>query len=174
MSSLYHLMVSGWHPQVSQGHGDGATGAQTGGAHQLYESSKEPSLESPLIPPKGGRVEKSELEVQLEASIAHVQMKKRFEREWPADFALDEGMRHYARDHKIDPEREFEAWRDDCAAHARRYVDWAAAWRTRIRNAVAWARPQQRSLWGPQQRRQPPQPPRILTIEEVRRRDAAR
>jgi hypothetical protein len=39
----------------------------------------------------------------------------------------------------IEPDREFEAWRDDCLAHDRRYVDWAGAWRNRIRNAAKFA-----------------------------------
>ena len=44
-------------------------------------------------------------------------------------------MREFAREYGIDPEHEFEAWHDDCLAHGRKYRDWLAAWRTRIRNA---------------------------------------
>ena len=39
----------------------------------------------------------------------------------------------------IDPAPEFEAWRDDCAAHDRRYANWRAAWRSRCRNALRFA-----------------------------------
>jgi hypothetical protein len=60
---------------------------------------------------------------------------KRPEVRWPAGLALDEEMRQFAVRLGIDPEREFEAWRDDCAAHDRRYADWRAAWRGRCRNA---------------------------------------
>jgi hypothetical protein len=49
---------------------------------------------------------------------------------------LDEEMRQFALRLGIDPEREFDAWRDDCAAHDRRYADWRAAWRGRCRNAL--------------------------------------
>jgi len=61
---------------------------------------------------------------------------KRPEVKWPAGFALDEEMGQFARRLGIDPETEFEAWRDDCAAHDRRYADWRAAWRGRCRNAL--------------------------------------
>jgi hypothetical protein len=58
---------------------------------------------------------------------------------WPAGFALDDEMRRFAAALEIDPEREFEAWRDDCAAHDRRYANWRAAWRSRCRNALRFA-----------------------------------
>jgi hypothetical protein len=48
-------------------------------------------------------------------------------------------MRRFALALGIDPEREFEAWRDDCAAHDRRYANWRAAWRSRCRNALRFA-----------------------------------
>jgi hypothetical protein len=48
-------------------------------------------------------------------------------------------MRRFAAEFVIDPEAEFEAWRDDCAAHDRRYSDWHAAWRGRCRNALRFA-----------------------------------
>jgi hypothetical protein len=59
---------------------------------------------------------------------------------WPGGFALDEDMRQFALRLGIEPETEFEAWRDDCAAHDRRYADWRAAWRGRCRNAVRFGR----------------------------------
>lgn len=65
---------------------------------------------------------------------------KRAEVAWPAGFALDEEMRQFALRLGIEPEREFEAWRDDCAAHDRRYADWRAAWRGRCRNALRFGR----------------------------------
>jgi hypothetical protein len=61
---------------------------------------------------------------------------KRPETGWPPDFALDHEMRAFAARLGIDAEAEFEAWRDDCAAHDRRYADWRAAWRGRCRNAL--------------------------------------
>lgn len=64
---------------------------------------------------------------------------KRPERRWPSGFGLDEEMRRFAAGLGIDPEAEFEAWRDDCAAHDRRYADWRAAWRGRCRNALRFA-----------------------------------
>jgi hypothetical protein len=64
---------------------------------------------------------------------------KRLESKWPADLALDEQMCAFARELGIEPVSEFQAWRDDCAAHDRRYADWRAAWRGRCRNAVRFA-----------------------------------
>lgn len=61
---------------------------------------------------------------------------KRPEVKWPPGFALDDEMRQFAARLGIDPDAEFEAWRDDCAAHDRRYADWQAAWRGRCRNAL--------------------------------------
>jgi hypothetical protein len=58
---------------------------------------------------------------------------------WPEGFALEEEMRKFAAGLGIDAHREFEAWRDDCAAHDRRYTDWRAAWRGRCRNALRFA-----------------------------------
>jgi hypothetical protein len=55
---------------------------------------------------------------------------------WPAALALDDQMRRFAVALGIDPDAEFEPWRDDCAAHDRRYADWRAAWRGRCRNAL--------------------------------------
>lgn len=59
---------------------------------------------------------------------------------WPARLELSEAMGEFARRLGIDAEEEFAAWRDDCAAHARRYVDWEAAWRNRCRNAMRFGR----------------------------------
>src|SRR6266404_957725 len=60
---------------------------------------------------------------------------------WPDGLSLSDGMRTDAlRIAKklgitLDLEAEFEAWHDDCLANAdkRRYSDWPAAWRSRIR-----------------------------------------
>lgn len=60
---------------------------------------------------------------------------------WPVELALTQEMRDYANQQSVEPESEFEAWKDDCAAHNRKYADWSAAWRTRIRNAVKWRKP---------------------------------
>jgi len=59
---------------------------------------------------------------------------------WPDGFELDSEMRQYAIDHGVDPASEFDAWRDDCAAHGRKYVDWRAAWRGRIHRVPEFAR----------------------------------
>jgi hypothetical protein len=64
---------------------------------------------------------------------------KRPETRWPADFCLDAEMRDFAADLGIAADAEFEAWRDDCSAHDRRYADWRAAWRGRCRNAIRFA-----------------------------------
>jgi len=59
---------------------------------------------------------------------------------WPADLVLTKTMIDYARSASIDPAKEFIAWKNDCAAHGRKYVDWEAAWRTRIDNAPKFNR----------------------------------
>ncbi len=75
---------------------------------------------------------------------------KRPEVTWPPSFALDEEMRQFAARLGIDAESEFEAWRDDCAAHDRRYADWRAAWRGRCRNALRFgARSMERTRASP-------------------------
>ncbi len=58
---------------------------------------------------------------------------------WPDGFCLTLTMRGYAETHGVTPDAEFAAWRDDCHAHSRRYADWEAAWRTRIRNVPKFA-----------------------------------
>ena len=60
---------------------------------------------------------------------------------WPEDLRLTNEMKSFADQEQIDAEREFAAWRDDCVAHDRRYRDWQAAWRARIRNAPRFAGP---------------------------------
>jgi hypothetical protein len=60
-------------------------------------------------------------------------------RTWPDEFSLTAEMKKYAEAVGVDADAEFEAWRDDCAAHQRRYSDWGAAWRTRIRNVPKFA-----------------------------------
>jgi tRNA(Ile)-lysidine synthase TilS/MesJ len=52
---------------------------------------------------------------------------------WPDDLVLSDEMRAFAVEYGVDPESEFAAWRDDCAAHDRKYRSWPAAWRNRIR-----------------------------------------
>jgi len=80
----------------------------------------------------GGGVESNE-------SAAGRRRGRRPETKWPQNFALDDAMGQFALRLGIDPESEFEAWRDDCAAHDRRYADWPAAWRGRCRNALRFA-----------------------------------
>lgn len=64
----------------------------------------------------------------------------RRETPWPSGFALSHSMRLFALRLNLDPDAEFESWRDDCAAHGRRYADWNAAWRGRCRNALRFGR----------------------------------
>jgi hypothetical protein len=59
---------------------------------------------------------------------------------------LTEEMRAYAVERDVDADEEFAAWRDDCAAHGRRYRDWEAAWRTRIRNVPKFGAARQARL----------------------------
>jgi hypothetical protein len=59
---------------------------------------------------------------------------------WPEDLTLTEPMREFARKLGIDAATEFAAWKDDCAAHGREYVDWPAAWRTRCHNAIKFGK----------------------------------
>lgn len=68
-------------------------------------------------------------------------MKKDGLRAWPADMQLTDDMKAFAYMHNIEPQAEYEAWQDDCAAHGRKYIDWKAAWRTRVRNAVKFNKP---------------------------------
>jgi hypothetical protein len=65
---------------------------------------------------------------------------KRPELKWPPELVLSAEMREFAERLGIDAGAEFEAWRDDCAAHDRRYADWQAAWRGRCRNALRFGR----------------------------------
>jgi hypothetical protein len=60
--------------------------------------------------------------------------RKKPELPWPANFALTPAMRAYAMNHGIDPEMEFERFRDWAIAHSKTYADWEAGWRTRINN----------------------------------------
>jgi hypothetical protein len=83
--------------------------------------------------------EPSALDSQDREAIPQARKGKRAAARWPAGLSLDEGMRRFAAGLGIDPDTEFEAWRDDCAAHDRRYADWRAAWRGRCRNALRFA-----------------------------------
>lgn len=67
--------------------------------------------------------------------------KRKPETSWPDDLRLTDEMKRFADEEHIDAEREFAAWQDDCLAHDRRYRDWQAAWRARIRNAPRFAGP---------------------------------
>jgi len=58
---------------------------------------------------------------------------------WPEGFELTGKLMEYAAGKGIEePEEEFEAFRDYCAANDRKYADWPAAWRNWVRNAVKW------------------------------------
>lgn len=54
-------------------------------------------------------------------------------RSWPENFTLLTSMKEAALAEGVpDPEREFEAWRADCLAHGREYLNWMQAWKGRI------------------------------------------
>lgn len=66
--------------------------------------------------------------------------KKSIARPWPADLELTQSMREYAKKGGVDDaEQEFRAWRNYCDSHGKTYIDWPAAWRTRIDNAPKFA-----------------------------------
>ena len=84
--------------------------------------------------------EPSHRKAETDQNERHEQRKaKRLETKWPSSLVLDDQMREFALDLGIDPVSEFQAWRDDCAAHDRHYADWRAAWRGRCRNALRFA-----------------------------------
>ena len=66
---------------------------------------------------------------------------KRELREWPEDFEFDENKKKYAKDHGMDPSKFDDFWvefKDYCLANGKKYKDWDAAFRTRVRNAKEW------------------------------------
>lgn len=101
------------------------TGSHTYSNPNLISSSSDQEL-NPLDP-------------NCSPSTAEPKLKPKRETTWPDNLSLTEPMREVAVKAGINPEAEFEAWRDDCAAHGRKYIDWPAAWRTRIRNAPKFA-----------------------------------
>ena len=54
--------------------------------------------------------------------------------EWPG-LLLDDDMREYAALHSVEPEVEFESFRDHHLAKGNKFADWRAAWRNWVRNA---------------------------------------
>jgi hypothetical protein len=68
-------------------------------------------------------------------------MKKGSETGWPEGFELTPLLRTFAEERGLNADEEFEAWRDSVAQKGYRYIDWRAAWRTRIRNVVKWSKP---------------------------------
>jgi hypothetical protein len=55
--------------------------------------------------------------------------------EWPPHLRLDDEMIEYGKLHGVQPEVEFESFRDYHLAKGSKFVDWRAAYRTWIRNA---------------------------------------
>lgn len=55
--------------------------------------------------------------------------------EWPAGTTLTDEMREYAALHGVDPEVEFESWRDYHVARGNKFANWYATWMTWCRNA---------------------------------------
>ena len=54
--------------------------------------------------------------------------------EWPG-LLLDDDMREYAALHGVEPEIEFESFRDHHLAKGNKFADWWAAWRNWVRNS---------------------------------------
>lgn len=81
-------------------------------------------------------------------------------RSWPDALILLPVMRDDAVANGVpNPEKEFEAWRADCLAHGRKYVNWMAAWKTRIHRYHEFNRggnsgTRQTESFGERQRRQ--------------------
>lgn len=81
-------------------------------------------------------------------------------RAWPDALVLLPVMRDDAVANGVpNPEKEFEAWRADCLAHGRKYVNWMAAWKTRIHRYHEFNRggnsgTRQTESFGERQRRQ--------------------
>ena len=58
----------------------------------------------------------------------------------PAGFAPDDGHRAFAAEHRLDLGAEFEAFSDFHRAKGSTFLDWPAALRTWLRNAVKFRR----------------------------------
>ncbi|HKV25626.1 MAG TPA: hypothetical protein VJN93_13615 [Candidatus Acidoferrum sp.] len=54
-------------------------------------------------------------------------------------FELDAEMMSFANDLGIDPQAEFDKFRDHCKANGKTFTDWKAAWRNWARNAKKWS-----------------------------------
>lgn len=61
--------------------------------------------------------------------------RKRSMTPWPENFQLNDDLRKYGLLHTINPEVEFESFRDHHLAKGNEFADWVAAWRTWVRNA---------------------------------------
>jgi hypothetical protein len=99
-------------------------------------------------------------------------------RTWPDDLVLTADM--HAAALKIaselgvvlDVDREFDAWHDDCLAHGRKYTDWAAAWRSRIRGIPKFGAS---GINGNSNDPRPqPTSPKLPTSAELEQRDRVR
>jgi hypothetical protein len=108
---------------------------ETGSETEPFNYYTDPIRKDPSMDPS----EKSAREAGAKAS-GRKSGNQQPEIPWLDSFELTPEMREFAVKHGVDADREFEAWRDDCAAHGRRYRDWPAAWRTRIRRVPDFSR----------------------------------
>jgi hypothetical protein len=117
------------------------------GLDEKVRSPLPPPAEAPVPPPKeaptsaGGVAIEEEIQRRdsirrdsplREENAPDSRVKKA--RSWPVGFTLTAKMSDYASERGVDPDTEFEAFHDWALANGRTYVDWEAAWRTRINN----------------------------------------
>jgi len=97
---------------------------------------------------------------------------------WPDGYVLTQDMRRDAidiaseLDITLNVDREFEAWHDDCLAHGRKYTDWPAAWRNRLRGIPKFGAS---GINGNRNGARPqPTSPKLPTAAELEHRDRER
>ena len=81
----------------------------------------------------------------------------------PDDFMLDDSMRRLAVEHHVDPEREFERFRNHALSNGRKLIDWPRGWANWILRAEEYGA---NSRNGTQKTAA-----RLPTLDELQRRD---